>query len=115
MKFTLSWLKQPEPRQQEACSLPVLRLTGIVAESKGSRRFDNSCVGPRCRGARLELPCKRIQVDEIWAYVGKKQAQLRPQDDRARLGDMWTFVAIDPCTGAYRPRNDLEIGYSRST
>lgn len=45
-----------------------------------------------------ELPCRRIQVDEIWAYVGKKQAHLRPDDDRSRLGDMWTFVALDPET-----------------
>jgi hypothetical protein len=37
-----------------------------------------------------DLPCRRIQVDEIWAYVGKKQ----PGDNRARLGDMWTFVAL---------------------
>ncbi len=45
-----------------------------------------------------ELPSCRIQVDEIWAYVGKKQAHLSPQDDRGRLGDMWTFVALDPDT-----------------
>src|SRR5580704_6867644 len=45
-----------------------------------------------------ELPCRRIQVDEIWAYVGKKQAHLQPGDDRGRLGDMWTFVALDPET-----------------
>jgi IS1 family transposase len=45
-----------------------------------------------------ELPCRRIQVDEIWAFVGKKQRQLKPQDDRTRLGDQWTFVAIDPET-----------------
>jgi IS1 family transposase len=44
------------------------------------------------------LPCRRIQVDEIWAYVGKKQARLVPGDDRTRLGDMWTFVALDPET-----------------
>jgi len=43
-----------------------------------------------------DLPCRRIQVDEIWAYVGKKQAHLTREDDRSRLGDMWTFVAIDP-------------------
>src|SRR5438105_10522992 len=43
-----------------------------------------------------ELPCRRIQVDEIWAYVGKKQARLTREDDRSRLGDMWTFVALDP-------------------
>lgn len=45
-----------------------------------------------------ELPCARIQVDEIWSYVGKKQAHLRPGDNRQRLGDQWTFVAIDPQT-----------------
>lgn len=41
-----------------------------------------------------ELTCRRIQV-EIWSYVGKKQRQLRPEDDRTRVGDQWTFVAID--------------------
>lgn len=45
-----------------------------------------------------DLACRRIQVDEIWAYVGKKQAHLVPGDDRSRLGDMWTFVALDPQT-----------------
>lgn len=42
-----------------------------------------------------ELPCKRLQVDEIWAYVGKKQRQIKREDDRSRVGDQWTFVAID--------------------
>ena len=44
------------------------------------------------------LPCQRIQVDEIWAYVHKKQRWITPQDDRSRMGDMWTFVALDPDT-----------------
>ena len=43
------------------------------------------------------LPCKRIQVDEIWAYVRKKQARLQPGESK-RAGDFWTFVAIDPDT-----------------
>ncbi len=45
-----------------------------------------------------DLTCRRVQVDEIWAYVGKKQAHLTREDDRSRLGDMWTFVALDPET-----------------
>ena len=45
-----------------------------------------------------DLPCRRLQCDEIWSYVGKKQRQITPADDRSRLGDMWTFVAIDPDT-----------------
>jgi IS1 family transposase len=44
------------------------------------------------------LPCKRVQVDEIWSFVGKKQAQLKQGDDRQLLGDQWTFVALDPDT-----------------
>ena len=45
-----------------------------------------------------DLPCQRIQVDEIWSYVGKKQRQVTREDDKARVGDQWTFVAIDPDT-----------------
>ena len=45
-----------------------------------------------------ELPCRRIQVDEIWAYVQKKQARVTKADDRQRVGDVWTFVALDPET-----------------
>ena len=42
-----------------------------------------------------DLRCENLQVDEIWSFVGKKQARLRPGENRQRLGDMWTFVAID--------------------
>jgi IS1 family transposase len=45
-----------------------------------------------------ELSCRRIQVDEIWSFVHKKQRWVTPQDDRNRVGDQWTFVALDPET-----------------
>jgi IS1 family transposase len=45
-----------------------------------------------------ELPCRRIEVDEIWAYVGKKQRHLTQDDDPRRVGDQYTFVALDPET-----------------
>ena len=41
------------------------------------------------------LRCQRIEVDEIWCYVGKKQRHIAPADDLDRVGDFWTFVAID--------------------
>jgi len=44
------------------------------------------------------LPCRRLQVDEIWGYVGKKQRHLTVEDDPTRTGDTWTFVAIDADT-----------------
>jgi transposase-like protein len=41
------------------------------------------------------LSCKRIQCDEIWSYVKVKQAKGTP---RTRIGEQWTFVALDPDT-----------------
>ncbi|MCG8653246.1 MAG: hypothetical protein MI861_25625 [Pirellulales bacterium] len=45
-----------------------------------------------------DLECERIQVGEIWSYIGKKQARLTPEGNRWHVGDMWTFVALDPNT-----------------
>ena len=42
-----------------------------------------------------ELACRRVQVDEIWSYVGKKQSQIAKGEDSSRVGDQYTFVAID--------------------
>lgn len=40
------------------------------------------------------LQCKRIQADEIWSFIGKKQRNVRVED-ADELGDAWIFVAID--------------------
>jgi len=45
------------------------------------------------------LPCKRLQLDEIWAFCYAKQrnvmfAKAAPED----AGDIWTWVAIDADT-----------------
>ena len=44
------------------------------------------------------LSCRRIQVDEVWTYVQKKQRHITTLDDPNRVGDQWTFVALDPDT-----------------
>jgi IS1 family transposase len=44
------------------------------------------------------LACKHIQVDEIWAYVGKKQRWVKEEDDPSKVGDFYTWVAIDSDT-----------------
>jgi hypothetical protein len=43
------------------------------------------------------LPCQRLQLDEIWGLIGEKQRHARPKDDR-QLDDVWTFYAIDADT-----------------
>jgi IS1 family transposase len=45
------------------------------------------------------LPCKRVQCDEIWSFVGMKERNVSP-DQRGQLGvgDVWTWVAMDADT-----------------
>lgn len=40
------------------------------------------------------LRCKRIQADEIWSFIGKKDRNLKV-DDPEELGNAWVFVAMD--------------------
>jgi IS1 family transposase len=42
------------------------------------------------------LTCKKIQIDEIWAFVYAKEKNL-PKDKEGQFGygDVWTFTAID--------------------
>src|SRR5271154_6554721 len=36
------------------------------------------------------LSCARLEMDEIWGYIGKKEIRVKPEDD-ATKGDVWTF------------------------
>lgn len=43
------------------------------------------------------LPCQRLEMDEIWGYVGKKERNVR-MGDALEVGSVWTFCAIDADT-----------------
>ncbi len=85
----------------EGCSVrSVARLTG-VAKSTILRLFAE--VGTACADyqnmALRNVPAKRIQIDEIWSFVGAKQKNVTPEMAAERFcGDAWTFVAIDADT-----------------
>src|SRR5260370_7973874 len=38
---------------------------------------------------------RRLQCDEIWAFVGAKQKHVRPERRAAGWADTWTWVALD--------------------
>ena len=44
------------------------------------------------------LPCKRLQCDEIWAFVGGKDKNLSDEKREAGLGSVWTWTCIDADT-----------------
>lgn len=42
--------------------------------------------------------CDQLELDEVWAFVGKKRNHIRKGEDHAQVGDFWTWVALDPDT-----------------
>jgi IS1 family transposase len=46
------------------------------------------------------LPCKRLQVDEIWSFVYAKQKNVKAKhfENGGYAGDVWTWIAIDADT-----------------
>jgi IS1 family transposase len=45
------------------------------------------------------LPCKRLQLDEIWSFIYAKQRNVRfAKKAPESAGDIWTWVAIDADT-----------------
>ena len=85
----------------EGCSVrSTARLTG-VAKSTILRLLTE--VGTACADFQnvmlRNLPCKRIQVDEIWSFCYAKQKNVTEKIATARVaGDVWTWVAIDADT-----------------
>ena len=41
-----------------------------------------------------DLTCERLQLDELWQYVAKKQGHLTKEDNASQKGDFYTFVAL---------------------
>src|SRR5258708_25226203 len=75
------------------------RLTGVCREAILSLLVR---VGAGCAALLNErmrdLPCERLEIDELWAFVQKKQRHVRETDDPSLVGDTWTYVAIDATT-----------------
>jgi len=85
----------------EGCSVrSTSRMTGV---SKGAIlrllvSVGNACAEYQDRVIR-NVPAKRIQVDEIWSFVGCKQKNVTAEKMDAEIcGDVWTFTAIEAQT-----------------
>jgi len=84
----------------EGCSVRTTsRLTGVSIPTILSLlvRAGDGCA-LLCDNIMRDLPLTHIQCDEIWSFVAKKQREVRKGDDPSRVGDSWTFVAIDADT-----------------
>lgn len=43
----------------------------------------------------INLNCRRLEVDEIWGFIGKKRRFTTGNEREQGLGDVWTYIALD--------------------
>src|SRR5882757_5049079 len=78
----------------------ITRLTGAGKNTVTKLLVDagRASAGYQDRVLR-HLPCKRIQVDEIWSFVRVKQNNMARAKVVSRdSGDVWAWVALDADT-----------------
>ena len=73
----------------------IERITGVHRDTimRLGVRIGQGCTALLDREMR-NPPCTRLELDEIWGYIGKKEVRVMPSDDPT-LGDVWTWTAID--------------------
>jgi IS1 family transposase len=74
----------------------VTRITGVSINTVTKLLID---VGQACSDyqdkAFRNLPCKRVQVDEIWSFVYSKQKNVKTAKAAPeQAGDIWTWTSI---------------------
>jgi IS1 family transposase len=95
----------PERRKQVIAALvegnslrATARMTGVALNTVTKLLVD---LGTLCSiyqdRVMRDLPCERVQCDEIWTFVGAKAKNV-PPDKRGEYGDWWTWVALDSDT-----------------
>ena len=73
----------------------ISRVGGVSINTVTKLLIEAGCACSRFqRAAMVNLPCKSLQLDEIWGFIGKKVRHLR-EDDDPTFGDVLTYCAID--------------------
>jgi IS1 family transposase len=86
----------------EGCSIrATVRMTGASKNTIAKLLLE---LGAACSAYMSEhltnLACERLQVDELWSFVGCKQKNATPErvEKHGICGDVWTWIAIDADT-----------------
>src|SRR5271168_1739758 len=86
----------------EGCSIrSISRMTGASKNTIVKLLVElGAACGEYMDKALVNLPCKRVQVDEIWSFCYAKAKNVTPEIKAKNpfAGDVWTWVAIDADT-----------------
>lgn len=72
------------------------RLTGVHRDTalRLMVRVGEACEQMMDESMR-KLRCERLQLDEQWTFVARKQRHVQPEHDISRCGDFWLWSCID--------------------
>jgi IS1 family transposase len=75
------------------------RMTGVARNTVTKLLVDlgSACMKYHDQHVR-NVRVRRLQCDEIWAYVGAKARNVTPQKKEIGWGDIWTWVGLDADT-----------------
>ncbi len=79
----------------------TVRMTGVAKNTVAKLLVELAEVCMRFMDEKMRnLPCERIQADEIWSFVGCKQKNVTMAkiEKDGICGDVWTWTAIDADT-----------------
>lgn len=73
----------------------TVRLTGAAKNTVAKLLVE---IGRACSDyqdkAFVNLPCKRVQCDEVWSFVGCKEKNVTDETKAMGWGDCWTWTAL---------------------
>jgi len=80
----------------------IVRMTGVAKHTILNLLEDIGCACAAYHHHNVRyLRVRRLQCDEIWAFVGAKQKNASPEKKAEGWGDVWTWMAIDADTKLY--------------
>jgi IS1 family transposase len=80
----------------EGCSIrSTVRITGVSKNTISKLLLELGAACTRYQDDTLRnLPCKRLQADDIWSFVGGKDKNLSTEKKEQGLGSIWTWTVI---------------------
>lgn len=76
----------------------ISRVSGIARNTISKLLLEAGEKAYEILNRMVNLKVSKLQVDEIWTFVGKKQKRLKPEEMNTELGDQYVFVAMDADT-----------------
>ena len=101
----------------EGCSIrATVRMTGVAKNTISKLLLD---LGAACDNYQDEtlrnLPCRRIQCDEIWSFVGTKDKNIPAGQEQFGRGSVWRRCCVNRYCPTTIPSDRVVTGRWRLT